>query len=419
MNPRPRDRSVYKTPEESRKSPGRMSGKSLDDSAAPLRSVPGDFPGRIGPEENRRIVLVAVTILVGLAGIFCSRGPSRPRPAAETVPVVYSTDLFHPHDDPDDHFDLAVLYSLQELDILGIVLDQGEKQDLRPGRVPVEQMNRLTGRDVPCAPGLAVPLKSPEDAALDQPSKYQAGVGLILDVLENSEAPVTLISVGSLRDIAAAFNRRPDLFRARVGRLMIFIGEAGAETREWNVGLDPSAYIRILNSGLPVWWIPCFDGGNFRNNGHASFWRASQADLLGDCPDRVMNFFIYALLRKTDPEPLAFLEGAVDPTEKDKIFSETRNLWCAAVFTAAAGREIIETEDGWVAPRPDSRPAGGRRIEAFRFVPVTLSVDENAKVSYGDSPGARRIMRFEIVDPASYPEVMTSVTRHLIGDLGR
>ncbi|HOY58865.1 MAG TPA: hypothetical protein PK640_12120, partial [Verrucomicrobiota bacterium] len=26
-------------------------------------------------------------------------------------PVLYSTDLFHPHDDPDDHFDLAVLYA--------------------------------------------------------------------------------------------------------------------------------------------------------------------------------------------------------------------------------------------------------------------------------------------------------------------
>ena len=28
------------------------------------------------------------------------------------VPVIYCTDLFHPHDDPDDHFDLATLFAL-------------------------------------------------------------------------------------------------------------------------------------------------------------------------------------------------------------------------------------------------------------------------------------------------------------------
>ena len=77
-----------------------------------------------------------------------------------TVPVIYSTDLSHPHDDPDDHFDIVALYALKELDILGIVLDQGKRQDLSPGRIPVEQMNALTGRNVPYAVGLSDPLIS-------------------------------------------------------------------------------------------------------------------------------------------------------------------------------------------------------------------------------------------------------------------
>ena len=42
-----------------------------------------------------------------------------------SVPVIHCTDLFHPHDDPDDHFDLATLYAMPELDIKGVVLDQG------------------------------------------------------------------------------------------------------------------------------------------------------------------------------------------------------------------------------------------------------------------------------------------------------
>jgi predicted class III extradiol MEMO1 family dioxygenase len=65
---------------------------------------------------------------------------------AEKIPLLYSTDLFHPHDDPDDHYDLATLFSISEFDIHGIIVEHGEKQAKRPGRIPVEQMIRLTGR---------------------------------------------------------------------------------------------------------------------------------------------------------------------------------------------------------------------------------------------------------------------------------
>ena len=39
------------------------------------------------------------------------------------IPIIHSTDLFHPHVDPDDHFDLATLFAVKEFDIKGIVLD--------------------------------------------------------------------------------------------------------------------------------------------------------------------------------------------------------------------------------------------------------------------------------------------------------
>ena len=333
----------------------------------------------------------------------------------QKVPVIYCTDLFHPHDDPDDHFDIAVLYSLEELDIRGIILDQGKKQDSRPGRIPIEQMNCLTGREVPYAVGLSEPLKSPDDPAVNELDRYQEGVGLILDILETTSDPVTIVTVGSLRDVAAAFNRKPALFRKRVSRLMIFIGEASAGTREWNVGLDPNAFIRIMNSGLPVWWIPCFDGGNFKNKGNASFWRAGQADLLMYASDRVMNFFIYALLKKDQPDYLDFLGDKVDDKDKEQVLSGMRNLWCAAVFTAAAGRKIIKKDGDWISV-PDYYSSGEAQIcEVFRFVPVTLYVDEQAHIFYQNTPKSHQVYRFQIVNRELYPKIMTSVTSHLIG----
>ena len=103
--------------------------------------------------------------------------------ATRSVPVIYCTDLFHPHEDPDDHFDLATLYAMPELDIKGVVLDQGRKQLERPGRIPVAQMNKLTGRNVTAVIGLADPLKNPDDRALDQPAQFQGAVELIVQTL--------------------------------------------------------------------------------------------------------------------------------------------------------------------------------------------------------------------------------------------
>jgi hypothetical protein len=42
------------------------------------------------------------------------------------VPLIHVTDLFHPHGDPDDHFDLASVYALAlqgRFDLRGIVID--------------------------------------------------------------------------------------------------------------------------------------------------------------------------------------------------------------------------------------------------------------------------------------------------------
>ena len=103
----------------------------------------------------------------------------------------------------------------------------------------------MTGRDVPCATGLSLPLSSSEDTGAGQPAPHQAGVELMLRVLREAEHPVTIITVGSLRDVAAAFNRAADLFRKSVSRLFVFIGAVDTKKPEWNVSLDPHAFVPV------------------------------------------------------------------------------------------------------------------------------------------------------------------------------
>ena len=321
-------------------------------------------------------------------------------PATAAVPVIYCTDLFHPHDDPDDHFDLAALYALPGLDLKVIVLDQGAKQQQKPGSVPVSQLNRLTGRQVPFALGLGQPLESPTDGALNQPAEYQAGVQIILKTLRESPGPVMIASVGSVRDMVAAFNREPALFRAKVGRLLVFIGEASDPTfKEYNVALDLQAYVGLMRSGLPVWWVPCFDGGVGQNRGHASFWKASHRDLLQNASPAVIQYFIYALEHEK-ADPLLFLSERVDAGCEERLLKGERNLWCTALFGVLA----------W--------PPAQTGNDLFGFTPVELTVADDATIRYAAGPDARKVMRFEIRDPARYAAEMTRKTAGVLQQLG-
>src|SRR5579859_4865194 len=174
----------------------------------------------------RLLLCLPLAFLFG--NLACMSGQTGPK----KVPVIYPTDLFHPHDDPDDHFDLATLFALPELDIRAIVLDMGHVQRKSPGELPVRQLMRLTGRQIPIVVGLQNPLRYPEDAALDQfvpetPSR-------ILSILNASPSKVMIIATGSVRDVAAAFNRDPSLFRRRVERIYIADGNSAGGDLQWN-----------------------------------------------------------------------------------------------------------------------------------------------------------------------------------------
>jgi hypothetical protein len=317
--------------------------------------------------------------------------------AAAPIPVIYSTDLLHPHDDPDDHFDLACLHAMPEAEVRAIILDQGDRQAKRPGFTPVWQMNYLTGRHVPAAIGLRDPLKSPDDRALDQPAEHQNGVNLILQTLQDTRDKAGIIFVGSARDVAAAYNRRPDLFREKVRSIHGFIGDAGdPKHQEWNVKLDPQAFVRLMRADVPFYWIPCFDGGVWTNNGHASFWRIKHGEVLEKAPLPLQQFFRY-MLRQATNDPIAYLSQPLAAEERAWLMGGPRNMWCGALLGLAVGRPLLHE---------------GTEIAGFSAVDV--SVDDQAVIRYGQAPGSRSVMRFELKDRSRFAVAATRATRELL-----
>jgi hypothetical protein len=303
----------------------------------------------------------------------------------------------HPHVDPDDHFDLACLCAMPEADVRAIVLDQGERQSSCPGLKPVWQLNYLTGRHVPAAIGLRDPLKTLEDRALDQPAEYQNGVHLILQTLQDTREKASIIFVGSARDIAAAYNRRPALFKEKVRSIHGFIGDASdASYREWNVNLDPQAFVRLMRAELPFHWIPCFDGGLWTNNGHASFWRIRHGDVLEKAPTPLQQFFLYMLRQETN-DPITSLSRPMSVEDREWLMRGERNMWCGALLGLAVGRPLSY---------------GGSEI--VQFSPVQVTVDDKAAVRMGAGAGPRTVMRFEIKDRDRFSEAATRATRQLL-----
>ena len=74
-------------------------------------------------------------------------------PSGSRIPLVHITDLYHPPQDPDDHFDLATIAALPEFDLRGVILDVTQKfldpapagWDIArdPGYVPVVQLGHI------------------------------------------------------------------------------------------------------------------------------------------------------------------------------------------------------------------------------------------------------------------------------------
>jgi len=339
------------------------------------------------------------------------------QPRAGRVPLVYCTDLFHPPDDPDDWFDLATVFSIEEFDIRGIVLDQGEKQMKRTGRIPVEQMMVITGKKkVVSVYGLPRKLKSPEDKGLDQPQELQVGVELILNVLRRSDKKVTTIAVGSLRDVCAAFNREPGLLREKVGRLYVVAGHSDGG-KEYNVQLDPHAYVGVMRSGLPVCWLPCFG-----REPYVSRWQFRQGEVLDKCSLQVQNYFAYGLT-KADPakvDAILALYKPIPTEEKAKVWAMNRAMWSTAAFVDAAGRTMVMKGGQW---RAVPREGGKARNPVFGFVPAKVTVSDKgisrfADIEINSTEANMRIFRFEGTF-GDYNKAMEQAFEGLLKRLGR
>ena len=310
---------------------------------------------------SRRAFLSTLTagglFLPGLRGQTAESVPHR-------VPVIDCTDLYHPHQDVGDNFDLVAAYGLPEIDLRAVILDTTDRYRQAkahhpdpayrdpngprdPGFIPVLQLNYLFNRDVPCAVGPFQAMRSPEDRMLDLPRFQQLGVELLLRTLRQSTVPVDLLSFGSARPLAVAFNRDPELLRKKVRRIHLSAGTSSPDYLEWNVMLDQKAIVRLLRSDLPIAVYPCATSkGPFAYGPNNSYWKLPSLQFIQRMDPGLKNYLAFAFSRSNRMDFLHLLDESPSEPILREVYSRPHNVWETAVWAQVAGRKIVRPADG-------------------------------------------------------------------------
>ncbi|WBU62658.1 nucleoside hydrolase [Paracoccus aerodenitrificans] len=180
--------------------------------------------------------------------------------------------------DPGQDDAVAILLALAspEIEVLGITAIAGNVPLTLTER-NARQIVELSGRDIPVYAGCDAPLMRKlvtaehvhgktglDGIELPEPAtalKGRDGVDFIIDTLRREPAgSVTLVPIGPLTNIAAAFARAPDIV-GRVAQIVLMGGayfEVGNVTpaAEFNIYVDPEAAAQVFSSGTDIVVMP-------------------------------------------------------------------------------------------------------------------------------------------------------------------
>lgn len=334
------------------------------------------------------------------------------------LPVIHQTDLFRPHNDPDDHWDLACVYALAlagDIELNGIVIDYPPPHHRGdPDVLALAQMNYLTGLQVPCSIGSP----SATIALRDHPKKplreEATAVRMISETLKHASTPVVIHLAGSCREVARAGILFPELFREKCAGIYLNAGTGSRQTAmeaelEYNVRLDPFAFKAIWEIPCPIYWLPCFEmiTNQIQVSEYGSWYDFLQADILLHLSDKMQRYFAYALGKIQEPNWLDYLQRESDQELLTTQAQFRRNMWCTAGFFHAAGKSIAA--DGKVFANAQR---GAEQV--FTFDPIEIQCDAHGMTTW--SPAARSTERYilHISDVENYGPAMATAMRSLL-----
>ena len=314
-------------------------------------------------------------------------------PTVKKIPLINTTDLYFPIQDFGDNFDIIAAYALEEIDLRAVIFDV--TQDYRDhdvgrdmGIIPITQLNYIFDRTVPAAPSPFTRMRSTTDRMEDAPQFQQAGVELLLKILRESKEKIDVTAFGSARTIAVAFNRDPDLLREKVNMLHLSIGALAPVDIEWNVALDPHAFVTVLRSGLPIALYPCgagnMDGGiaAFSYDSNNGYWELANLSFISEMNPPIRRYLEYAFSCSTRSDFLRAMEMDSNPPFDTNRWNQMHRVWETCVWICMTDRVLVRRSDGShrILHRNELEPTD--KILPNELRPCVLEVQENGLFTY-------------------------------------
>ena len=183
----------------------------------------------------------------------------------KTIPVILDCDPGH-----DDAIAMVLAHARPEIEIRGVCTTAGN-QTIEKTTLNARKVMSFLGSDVPVARGSAKPLfrelitagKVHGESGLDGPALPEprwpesqlSAFELMVNILEESTEPVTLVPTGALTNLGLLLLTRPDL-KSKIGRVSLMGGSAvggnWTPSAEFNILVDPEAAQVVFSSGLPI-----------------------------------------------------------------------------------------------------------------------------------------------------------------------
>jgi inosine-uridine nucleoside N-ribohydrolase len=189
-----------------------------------------------------------------------------PGGASARIPVVIDCDPGH-----DDALAITLALARPELEVLGITTVGGNATLANTTRNALRVLALLGRTDVPVAAGAVQPLVRPLETAtevhgasgldgadLPEPAsapRPEGALEFLRATLDAAPAPVTLIPVGPLTNIALLLRTYPGI-ASRVAQISLMGGGMvhgnWTPAAEFNIWVDPEAARIVFRSGLPI-----------------------------------------------------------------------------------------------------------------------------------------------------------------------
>lgn len=229
-------------------------------------------------------IVPALGLVVSMLLTGCGGQSPAPDPGLIQIqtpkPVIYDTDMAH-----EDVFSALFLLSHPNVDVRAITVTGTGEAHCGPGVEYALGLVSLSGHeDIAVACGRETPLAGNHVFPAEWRKSADEGYGvampkggnpsdlsaadLIIDLVQNSEEPITIVAVGPLTNVAEAIQNDPSI-SGNIKAIYIMggavevegnVGNSGVsiqnEYAEWNIYIDPAAANIVFNSGIPIVLVP-------------------------------------------------------------------------------------------------------------------------------------------------------------------